>query len=60
MDDILDLGRYPLDRPGSPEWLALVERCKANLAADGMFNLEGLLRRDAVALVERLRARRRM
>ena len=49
MDDILDLGRYPLDRPGSPEWLALVERCKANLAAEGMFNLEGLLRRDAVA-----------
>lgn len=43
MRDILDLDRYPLDRPGSPEWLALVETSKAALAANGMFNLEGLL-----------------
>lgn len=43
MRDILDLDRYPLDRPGSPEWQALVDRCRADLARDGMFNLEGLM-----------------
>ncbi|MFQ5565239.1 MAG: 2OG-Fe(II) oxygenase [Paracoccaceae bacterium] len=49
MQDILDLDRYPLDRPGSPEWAALVDRCKSDLTRDGMFNLEGLMRREAVA-----------
>jgi hypothetical protein len=48
MHDILDLDRYPLDQPGSPKWLALVDRCKADLARDGMYNLEGLMRPDAV------------
>ncbi len=43
MRDILDLDTYPLDRPDSPQWRALVERCKADLARDGMFNLEGLM-----------------
>ncbi len=49
MHDILDLDRYPLDQPGSPGWIALVDRCKADLARDGMFNLEGLMRPGAVA-----------
>ena len=49
MQDILDLDRYPLDRPGSPGWVALVDRCKAGLARDGMFNLDGLMRPEAVA-----------
>jgi hypothetical protein len=44
MHDILDLARYPLDRPGTDEWQALVERCKVDLARDGMFNLEGLVK----------------
>ncbi|AHD00287.1 HalD/BesD family halogenase [Leisingera methylohalidivorans] len=43
MHDILDLNRYPLDRPGSPEWQALVDRCRAELAQDGMFSLDGLM-----------------
>ncbi len=43
MRDILDLDRYPLDRPGTPEWNELVMRCRSDLARDGMFNLEGLL-----------------
>jgi hypothetical protein len=46
--DILDLDRYPLDRPGSPEWLALVARCKADLARDGMYNMPALLRPAAI------------
>jgi hypothetical protein len=49
MRDILDLELYPLDRPGSKDWLALVETCKANLARDGMFNLEGLMKQEALA-----------
>jgi hypothetical protein len=48
MHDILDLDRYPLDQPEAPEWRALVERCKAHLSRDGMFNVEGLMRPDAV------------
>ncbi len=49
MQNILDLDRYPLDQPDSAGWAALVERCKADLARDGMFNLEGLMRPEAVS-----------
>ena len=48
MHDILDLERYPLHKPGSPDWLALVERCKADLERSGMFNLDNLVRTDAL------------
>lgn len=48
MHDILDLARYPLDRPESADWLTLVARCRAELDARGMFNLEGFLRPGAV------------
>jgi 2OG-Fe(II) oxygenase superfamily len=47
--DILDLERYPLDRPGGAPWSALVERCRADLAREGMFNLEGFMRPEALA-----------
>ena len=49
MRDILDLERYPFDKPGTPEWNVLVARCKADLAKDGMFNLEGLVKPAALA-----------
>lgn len=48
MRDILDLDRYPLNQPGSPRWLDLVADCQAELARNGMFNLEGLLRPEAI------------
>ena len=48
MHDILDLERYPLHRVGTSEWNALVARCKAELARDGMFNLEGLVKPEAL------------
>ncbi len=48
MHDILDLDRYPLDRPDSPEGQALVTRCQADLAANGMFNLDGLVKPGAL------------
>lgn len=43
MRHLLDLDRYPLDRVGSVEWRRLVDRCTAELAGNGMFNLDGLL-----------------
>ena len=49
MRDILDLDRYPLDKPGSPQWTALVNRCRDDLARDGMFNLEGFVKPAALA-----------
>ncbi|MHA1528064.1 MAG: HalD/BesD family halogenase [Alphaproteobacteria bacterium] len=49
MHDTLDLDRYPLDRPDSARTRALAARCRADLAANGMFNLDGLLRPGAIA-----------
>ncbi len=49
MQEILDLDRYPLDRPGSPGWQALVAGARADLERDGMFNLEGFLKPAALA-----------
>lgn len=51
MPVIADLDRYPLHRPGSAEWNALVNRCRADLARDGMYNLEGFIPADT-ALAE--------
>jgi hypothetical protein len=48
IEQILDLNRYPLDRVGTAAWTALVDQCRADLAANGMFNLEGLVRSDAL------------
>ena len=54
MREILDLDRFPLDRPGTNSWNDLVERCRSDLAATGMFNLEGFVRPDGLsrAMVE--------
>jgi hypothetical protein len=49
MRDLLDLDRYPIDRPDSPECARLAERCRAEMAAQGMFNLAGLVRAQAIA-----------
>ncbi|MGB7318870.1 MAG: 2OG-Fe(II) oxygenase [Planktotalea sp.] len=49
MRDILDLDRYPLDQRGSADYEALVSRCKADLAAGGMFNLEGFMKPAPIA-----------
>ncbi|WP_373504581.1 2OG-Fe(II) oxygenase [Aestuariivirga sp.] len=48
MRNLLDLDRYPLDRPGTAAWHALVDKCRADLARDGMYNLEGLVRPEAL------------
>jgi hypothetical protein len=49
MRDIVDCDRYPLDRPRSPAWEALVARTRAALAAEGMADLPGFLRAQALA-----------
>ena len=47
MKHLLDLDRYPINHPDSPEYRDLVAHCQAELAADGMYNLDGFLRPDA-------------
>ena len=44
MDDLIDLERYPLDARGSDAHAALVADCRAALARDNMFTLQGFLR----------------
>ncbi len=48
MHDILDLNRYPLDRMASDDYAVLVDRCRDELETHGLFNLEGLVRPDAL------------
>ncbi|HEY2112774.1 MAG TPA: 2OG-Fe(II) oxygenase [Dongiaceae bacterium] len=45
----LDLDRYPLDRPGSSAYRALLAEAQAGLAAQGAIVFEGFLRDSAVA-----------
>lgn len=44
--NLLDLDTYPLDRPDSAEYAALIADCRTRLAADGMFDLPGFLRAE--------------
>lgn len=48
MKHLLDLERYPLDRPEAAETQALVARCRESLAVRGLFSLEGLVRPDPI------------
>ena len=45
---ILDLERFPLHRLDETDGRALVDRCRRDLEHDGMFNLHGFMRPDAV------------
>jgi hypothetical protein len=45
----LDLERFSLDNLDGASGRSLVERCRAELAKDGLFNLDGLVRPAAVA-----------
>ena len=48
MEALLDLEHYPLDRPDSDEYRQRLQRCQAALANDGLFDLAGLLRSQAL------------
>jgi hypothetical protein len=52
MHDILDLDLYPLDQPETDAYAALVARCRADLARDGMFDLKGFLKPQALAAAQ--------
>jgi hypothetical protein len=58
MHDLLNLDRFPLHRPDSSEAADLVAACRAEMAATGMFNLEGFVRRTEIerAAAQLLRA----
>ncbi len=49
MQDLIDLDAYPLDKPGTQAYEALVARCRRALARDGMFDLAGFLKPQALA-----------
>lgn len=53
MDTVINLQRYPLDRPGSAEWQAMVDAARADLARNGMFSLEGFIQQADVAQAAR-------
>ncbi|MCB9392265.1 MAG: 2OG-Fe(II) oxygenase [Acidimicrobiaceae bacterium] len=48
MELLVDLDRHPVHRPGTAAYDELFERCCADLAAHGMFDLEGFLRPAAI------------
>ena len=48
MKQILDLGRFPLDRPDGVRGRALLARCRQELGDTGMFSLDGLIRPEAL------------
>lgn len=48
MKDIVDLDQYPLDRPNSETYKDLIRTCKAELAHNGLFNLAGFLKTEAI------------
>lgn len=48
MRHILDLDRYPLDKPGTAAWEELVARCRADLLHEGMYNLDDFVRPSAL------------
>ncbi len=51
MNEILDLERYPIDRPEATA--ALVQQCRDELEREGMFNLVGFVKPQALsAMVE--------
>lgn len=51
MRELIDLRRYPLDRPASAEWRTLVERGRAAMAAEGVMVLDGFLTAPALEAI---------
>lgn len=50
--DIVDLDRYPLDRPDSPDYRAVVDAARAGLRAEGCAVLADLVRAGAVDVLD--------
>ncbi|MGI9644662.1 MAG: HalD/BesD family halogenase [Ilumatobacteraceae bacterium] len=52
LGDLVDLGRYPLDRPGDPSLVAAVDLARGELRADGCAVVRGLVLAEAVARLD--------
>ena len=50
-ENLVDLERYSLSRPGTPSYEDLVEKVRASLSEEGLASLPGFLRPDAVELM---------
>lgn len=50
---LVDLRRYPIDRPGTAAYEEVVARARAGLRADGCAVIEGLLREDVLETIDR-------
>ena len=48
LSDLVDLDRYPVDRPDSEDYSSLIGRARQELADDGICVLEGFVRPDAI------------
>ena len=48
LGDLVDLGRYPLDRPDSPKYAEALARARTELRTDGCAIVRDLVRPDAV------------
>ena len=48
MEHIIDLARYPLDMPETEAYADLVSQAQGSLAAEGLFNLPGFLKAEAL------------
>lgn len=48
MQSLLDLEQYPIDKPDSHAYQALVSKCRTDLKTSGMFNLESFVRPQAI------------
>jgi hypothetical protein len=49
IDQLIDVDRYPLPRPGEPDWLDLVTEVRRQLRSTGCAQLDGFIRPAAVA-----------
>jgi hypothetical protein len=50
-ENLVDLERYPLSRPGTSAYEDLVEKVRASLSTEGLASLPGFLRPDALELM---------
>jgi hypothetical protein len=53
IERIVDLERYPVDRPGDPRYRELLEQGRRALAERSLFTMPGFVRRDMIAPMAR-------
>ncbi len=51
INELIDLERYPLDRPDSDEYAALLSECRAHLRSEGCMVVSGFVRPEAIEVL---------